>query len=83
MAPNYNPDDFVVSFGRRNKQYRINDVVVVEHPVYGRIIKRVVGIDSGKLLLAGDNPASTSSNQLGWLTKDQVIGKVIWHIEAS
>ncbi len=81
MAPNFTHNDYVLSFAWRGTRYRPGDVVIVKHPQYRTIIKRIAEINNqGQALLAGDNPASTSSNSLGWQEQEDLIGKVIWHI---
>ena len=79
MAPAYNDGDYVVSLGFL--PVREGDVVVVQHPLFGRIIKRVAELDDHSgIRLQGDNPQSTSSEAMGWLTRQQLLGRVCWHI---
>ncbi len=54
------------------------DLVVVNHPVYQRIIKRIQYMDSHqRLWLSGNNSASLSSEKMGWVEKSWVEGKVL------
>lgn len=81
MSPHYNHNDYVVSFRWRGMRFCVGDVVVLNHPRFLTIIKRIDAInDSGELRLRGDNPISTSSDQIGWHPQHRVLGKVIWHI---
>ncbi|WP_051221683.1 S24 family peptidase [Neptunomonas japonica] len=81
MDPIFRDGDYIVSFSWRFSRYRVNDVVIVRHPIYGSIIKRIIDIDNaGAVLLAGDNPASTSSEKIGRQPKQLIIGKLLWHI---
>ncbi|MCV6590177.1 MAG: nickel-type superoxide dismutase maturation protease [Marinobacterium sp.] len=84
MAPSFLHNDYVLSFRWHFTRYQKGDVVVVQHPVYGRIIKRIVQLDGqGQALLAGDNPAaSTSSEKLGWLPLSSLLGCVWWRVAA-
>ena len=83
MSPSYLDGDFVIS--RRNfmRRYQIDDVVVVKHPVLGVIIKRIAAISTDyEFWLQGDNPMSTNSAAMGWLSQNCILGKVRWHIKA-
>jgi phage repressor protein C with HTH and peptisase S24 domain len=83
MAPNFNNSDFVVTWPRLFSTYRTGDVVVVQHTTYGRIIKRIDHITATSLFaLTGDNPQSTSRDKLGTVTRQQIVGKVCWHIKS-
>jgi len=83
MSPAFAHNDYVVSFGCRLTRYCVGDVVVVKHPSLGVIIKRIIETDGQqRVLLAGDNPASTDSLTIGWQPHQQLIGKVYWHIAA-
>lgn len=81
MSPTLEPNAYVVCFRWFHAHFKIGDIIVVRHPEYGTIVKRVVETDSGqKFLLAGDNPHSTSSQSLGWIKQDRILGKVIFSI---
>ncbi|MBX3230501.1 MAG: S24/S26 family peptidase [Labilithrix sp.] len=74
MAPTLVDGDFVVVIDR---PCRIGDVVVVMHPQYGRIVKRVAARDgSGRIALEGDGALSTSREALGWTSPHDVLGRV-------
>lgn len=79
MLPDLPAGTFIVTLKRRHQAIRINDVVVAEHAVYGRIIKRVVDLaPDGTITLAGDNAAmSTTSETLGQIPRDRLLGQVI------
>lgn len=84
MSPNFLSGDYVITSVWPFSRYRPGDVVVVGHPVYDTIIKRVVEINAvGELLLQGDSVNSTSTEALGWRARDEVLGKVVWHIQAK
>ncbi|MFL1482656.1 S24/S26 family peptidase [Marinobacter sp. LN3S78] len=82
MLPDLAAGSFVVTLRHRAQTLRVNDVVVVEHAIHGRMIKRVIGIgQDGALSLAGDNAArSTSTEALGPIPPERVLGRVIWRI---
>lgn len=82
MLPNYKSRDFVLTYRRPLEKLINGDVIVVKHDHYGIIIKRILNIDTLKhLTLIGDNSAlSTDSENLGLVSFEQVLGKVVFHI---
>lgn len=82
---------FAVSVKRLGVQWRqsfkVGDIVAVHHQQYGDIIKRICQIDYDDkrtitgLYLVGDNPSqSVSTEQMGRIDIEQVIGKVVWRV---
>lgn len=56
---------------------RIGDVVVLLHKRY--IIKRIAKVEENRIFVTGDNrKESTDSRDFGWITKEEVVGKVIF-----
>jgi nickel-type superoxide dismutase maturation protease len=58
------------------------DVVVFNHPEYGRLIKQIARIsaDGDEIFVVGTNDFSIDSRQFGPIGKQALYGKVIWHI---
>jgi nickel-type superoxide dismutase maturation protease len=58
------------------------DVVVLNHPEYGRLIKRIawVSADGEAIFVVGTHEFSVDSRQFGPISKRMLHGKVIWHI---
>lgn len=84
MTPNFLHDDYVLTFRWRFSRFRVGDVVVVRHPSLGTIIKRIAQMDDrGRLLLAGDHPASTDSATLGWQSPERLLGAVWWRVTSK
>ena len=85
MLPSFCGGDFVIIYRRSKSTFKQGDVVVVEHTRLGKIIKRIMAVESeGNLLLAGDNfAASTDTLTLGTIEPEQVLGRVIWHASQS
>ena len=84
MVPALSCGDFVLSLARASSRYKVGDIVVVRHHLFGTIVKRVQSIDSSKRIkLIGDSPRSTSSDDLGWQEPQKIIGRVIWRIATS
>jgi nickel-type superoxide dismutase maturation protease len=78
MLPKMAGGDFVI-ISRLFFSLTPGDIVVIDHPLYQRIIKRIEKTCSEKgLWLTGDNlSASVTPDQIGWIQKSQVKGKVI------
>lgn len=80
MAPQYQEGDYIVDASWANMQLKSGMVVVVLHPIYEKIVKRILKVDEvGKILLIGDNVSSVSPQQLGWVERKCLLGKVIFH----
>ena len=81
MSPAFRHDDYVLSIGWRRTRYRTGDVVIANHPTLGTLIKRIARVDErNRVLLAGDNPASSDRLTLGWQLPSSLVGKVRWRI---
>ena len=83
MAPTLVDGDFV--FAKKYKSGPINgSIAVIQHPDLGNIIKRVLYVDaSGKVLISGDNPISTSPELLGPVDLKQIKFQALWRISKS
>lgn len=83
MSPTLNHGDFILAC--RFFSLKVNDVIVVDHPIYNRIIKRIDQINpQQKIWLKGDNSTeSVSSEQMGWIDPSAVKGKVIYCIKKN
>lgn len=63
---------------KSTKTYNIKSFFVLNHPHYGKLIKKLVRIDSKNMFwFKGECAQSISMNEIGPIKKDQVIGKVI------
>jgi nickel-type superoxide dismutase maturation protease len=85
LSPFFLPGDFVLVRKRTLSQDSLSSgsVVVFDHPVYGRLIKRVLSNDtkSKTLIVGGEHKDSISSHKLGPIPYSSLIGKVIFHIK--
>jgi len=64
-------------------QLSAGDIVVVDHPIYQYIIKRIVTIaNNGDLWLKGDNISSVKPEMIGWIKQRWIKGKVIYTISS-
>jgi len=81
MLPKLANDDFVV-VSRFFWSLRPGDLVVADHDRYNKIIKRIEQVSEQQgYLLTGENEASVSSEQMGWISKQHIFGKVILQIK--
>jgi len=84
MLPVFKHDDFVVSFSCCNSHYKTNDVVIVQHPTLGKIVKRILSVEQKSVMLVGDNlPQSTSTQAMGSQPLSHIQGRIIWHISSK
>lgn len=79
MEPVLASGDFVLA-SRLYRSINVGDLVVVDHPCYKRIVKRVKNIEGERLTLIGENQASVSSEKMGWVMSPDVLGKVIFTV---
>lgn len=80
MLPALYPGAFVLVLGPAKWALEVGDIVVFHCPTRGRLIKRILSIEPQKgYFVGGDNVAeSISAAEIGWVTRRQIIGKVIW-----
>jgi signal peptidase I len=84
LEPEFQDGDFVliskIPFFLRHA--RRGDVVAFNKPPYGLLIKRVEYLTpAGELFVLGSNFASIDSLQFGPVRRQDVLGKVIGHIQ--
>jgi nickel-type superoxide dismutase maturation protease len=84
LSPSIRQGDFVFVIGTRSlfQKLKTGDVVVLRHPVYGKLIKRIENIlpDGEELFVVGTHPESTDSRTFGPIPRRWVVGKVVIHI---
>ena len=80
MLPCYRHNDFLLLSTYRPK-LKVGDDIVCLHPRFNTIFKRISLIKDNKIHLTGLNSISTSSQELGYVEKNDVIGRVVWHIK--
>lgn len=80
MSPSLCDGDFVFT-SRWYKKLKTGHFVVVDHALYGYIVKKVLHIASdGQLWLGGESNKSLQSERIGWVSSRRVVGKVIGRI---
>jgi signal peptidase I len=84
LSPEYQEGDFVllVKIPFFLRSIHPGDVIVFRQAAYGQMIKRVESLDAqGDLIdVRGTHPDSKDSRHFGPVPRDDLIGKVIWHI---
>ena len=83
LYPEYQHGDFlIVSKFPMLFSIKKDDMIVFQDPIYGRMVKKVSDVDrkNRKYFVLGFDPDSLDSRQLGWITRNQVKGKVLFHI---
>ena len=78
MSPTLAPGDYMIV--TRARTIRPGFVVLVDHPKYGRIIKRISSVNEDFISLAGDGPNSTASDAMGQESLTAVQGRIHWAI---
>jgi signal peptidase I len=57
------------------------DVIAFHQPGYGLLIKRIQNLNlDGGVNVIGNHPESIDSRVFGSVRREDIIGKVIWHI---
>ena len=78
MAPTLAPGDYLILTKART--FRSGFVVLVDHPKYGRIIKRISAVSANFVRLEGDSAESTSSSDMGDVSLSHIKGRARWAI---
>ena len=78
MTPTLMPGDYMIITKARS--LRQGFVILVEHPKYGSIVKRIKSIEDGQLSLEGDGVDSTSTEAMGIVNLSAVRGRIGWAI---
>jgi len=57
---------------------QVGDTVLVDHPSYGFIVKRLTSINPSFVRLKGASSVSLSEAQLGSVPRDALRGRLVW-----
>ena len=75
VEPELYQGDFILTLSAI-RSLKKGDVIVVRHPLYGIIVKRIAAISiDGHLWLAGIHRASVQPEQIGWVDPERVLGR--------
>lgn len=78
MQPMLSPGTFALF--RKQASYSDGDIVLVNHPRFGRIVKRAIDVGTGSLWLEGANAQSLSRESMGPIERSHINGKLIYQI---
>lgn len=74
MLPTLQSGDYVLTSTLLRSKPKA--MVVITHPDYGLVVKRVKALKEGQVLLSGDNAQSVSPDAMGWLDQSLIKGVV-------
>lgn len=77
MTPNFYENDIVLSF-RYFRSLKVNDVILINIPKIGTVIKRIKSINGKELSIAGDNTEYSSEIYNKKYATNDVLGKVLF-----
>ncbi|HEX7972899.1 MAG TPA: S26 family signal peptidase [Anaerolineales bacterium] len=84
LSPEFQDGDFVLALKIPIflQHIRPGAIIVFKQKTYGTLIKRVehISADRKDYFVVGNHPVSIDSRQFGPVPRQNVIGKVIWHI---
>jgi len=83
MYPSFLDQDLVVCLNSPLLKPKKGQAVLVEHPVFGLILKRIhnfSGFNPKKLQLVGEHSDSSSTETMGWIDNNQIVGRVLLRI---
>lgn len=80
MEPTLHDGDYVLCCTWFKHQLKAGDLVIAHVPEYGNtMVKRVARFDPALgVRLAGDSPLSIANEQLGLITREQIIARVCY-----
>ncbi len=81
MSPLYLEGDYLVTF--KAFFYSLGNKIVFRDPIYGTIVKQICEVRKAGYFVEGIKKNSLDSHSLGLIKKDQVLGKVIFHLTAN
>ena len=77
MTPNFYENDIVVSL-RYFRSLKVNDVILINIPKIGTVIKRIKSINGKELSITGDNTEYSSEIYNKKYKTNDVLGKVLF-----
>ena len=82
MSPSINNSSFVLI--KPFKKKKINKLYIFKHAVYGKLIKKLVKIDSSNhFWFEGEHQSSISKTQIGPIKECNIIGQILFSISKS
>lgn len=81
MSPRLPAGGYAVFYASRH--LRRGDIVLVAHPKYGKIVKAIAGFDGPNISLNGLSDESLSPGELGQITRDKVLGRLVFDLKPN
>ena len=82
MSPSLNNNTFVLI--KRFKKKKINKFFIFQHETYGKLVKKLVKIDSSnRFWFEGEHQNSISKKQVGPIKECNILGQIVFSISKS
>lgn len=85
LYPAFQSEDYVLilRLSFPGVKIKVGDIIAFDQPPYGVLLKRVNKVlEEGRSFdVRGTQISSTDSRNFGPVSRDRVLGKVIWHIK--
>lgn len=81
MSPAFDAGDMILvnRFSYLLSEPKMGDIIILRRERF--ILKRIIKIKKGKFFVTGDNKGkSTDSRHFGWVSKKEIVGKVMFKI---
>ena len=83
MSPKLKPGDFVIAsklnFVSKYIPIKPGDILIIEHPIFKRLVKEVINVIDGCYLVTGINEESVL--QTAWVKPHQILAKVMLRLK--
>tara|TARA_B100001250_G_scaffold188932_1_gene162317 strand:+ start:1459 stop:1698 length:240 start_codon:yes stop_codon:yes gene_type:complete len=79
MAPSFNENDLVLSL-KYFFSLKVNDVILLDIPKIGTVIKRIKSINGKDIYIDGDNKQYSSEIYKNKYKSNDVMGKVVFKL---
>lgn len=84
MVPALNDGDYAVARRLRSGQVpAVGDIVEVDHPDLGPLVKRVEALRAEAVRLRGLGASSLEPGQLGWVPRGRVRARLLWRLSRA
>ena len=81
MSPSLNNNTFVLTKPYKKK---INKFFIFQHETYGKLVKKLVKIDSSNnFWFEGEHQSSISKTQIGPIKENNILGQIVFSISKS
>ena len=82
MSPSIDKNSFVLI--KSFKKKKVNKFFIFNHKIYGRLVKKLVKIDSSNhFWFEGEHQSSISKKQVGPIREGDILGQIILSISKS